>query len=369
MSEIFKINATSGKARTGFLYTPHGSVNTPVFMPVATKGTIKTIPSWDFKKLRIEMIISNAFHIYVRPGIDVIKKFGGIHEFIKFYGSIFTDSGGFQMSNEDFYAGIRENGIIFREPVSGNKLLYTPELSAEIQNSIGSDIAMSLDYVLPYGKSKRRMYEAVKLTTKWSKIFREKRSGIAFGIVQGGTFRDLREISASEITDIDFEGFAVGGLSMGEPKDVMMDILGYTLDLMPEKKPRYFMGLGSPLDIIEGVLMGIDIFDSVFPTRNARHGLALTWKGPINLRKNVLKENFGKLDDECSCMTCNNYNISYIHHLFKENEILGLYLLTIHNIYFMMDLMEKIRGSIEKNTLNSLHEKLKEVYGKNGNKQ
>ncbi|MGC8609921.1 MAG: tRNA guanosine(34) transglycosylase Tgt [Thermoplasmata archaeon] len=369
MSDIFTINSTSGKARSGIIKTPHGYVKTPVFMPVATKGTIKTIPSWDFKSLRIEMIISNAFHLYFRPGLEIIKKFGGLHKFINFEGSIFTDSGGFQMSNEDFYFGIRENGIIFRDPVSGEKILFTPELSAKIQNEIGSDIAMALDYVLPYGKSKRRMEEAVKLTYNWAKLFREKRDGISFGIVQGGTFKDLRERSANEITSIDFEGYAIGGLSMGEPKELMMDILEYTVDLLPREKPRYFMGLGSPLDIIKGVMLGIDIFDSVFPTRNARHGLALTWNGPINLRKNYLKDNFNKLDERCECKTCRFYNISYIHHLFKENEILGLYLLTIHNINFMMDLMEKIREGIEKNTINELYEKLEEAYGKNGDKK
>ncbi len=362
--EIFEILSKSGKARYGILKTPHGNVETPIFMPVATKGTIKTVPSRDFPDLGITMIISNSLHLFLRPGLEIIKSHGDIHGFIGFSGPIFTDSGGFQITNEDFLFSIKDEGIVFKAPYDGKKILLTPKMSADIQNDLGTDIAMALDYCIPYGRSKRKVEKAVELTYRWSKEFYSEREGIGFGIVQGGIFKDLREKSASQITSIDFPGFAVGGLSIGEPKETMYDVLAYTLDLLPENKPRYFMGLGSPLDILKGVIMGIDIFDSVFPTRNARHGLAFTSEGPLDLRKSVFRDDMRPVDEKCDCYTCKNYSRAYIYHLLREKEILGLYLLTLHNIRFMIKFMEKIRLSIKNNDLERLYSDTEENFGK-----
>ncbi len=362
--EIFSIMARNGRARYGILRLPHGEVETPVFMPVATKGTVKTVPGWELEKLGVSMIISNSLHLYFRPGLDVIGKHGGIHNFMGFKRPIFTDSGGFQILKEHFLIGVRENGIYFRSPSDGVKVLLTPGMSAEIQDSIGSDIAMALDYCIPYGKSKRSVEKAVELTTRWAREFREKRRGIAFGIVQGGVYPELREKSASQITSIDFEGFAVGGLSIGEPRSLMYEILEMSLPLLPDGKPRYFMGLGSPLDVLRGVMLGIDIFDSVFPTRNARHGIAFTSEGPLDIRKSRYRDQMIPLDDGCDCPACRNYTRAYIHHLMKENELLGLYLLTVHNIRFMMRFMERIRESIKRNTLDDLFNETMEIFSR-----
>ncbi len=362
--KIFELISKNGKARNGILKTPHGNVETPVFMPVATKGTIKTVPERDFQDLGITMIISNSLHLFLKPGLDIIKMHGDIHDFIRFKGPIFTDSGGFQITNEDLLSSIRDDGIVFKTPHNGKKLLLTPKLSAEIQNELGTDIAMALDYCIPYGRSKRKVERAVELTYKWSREFFSERKGIGFGIVQGGVFKDLREKSASDITSIDFHGYAVGGLSIGEPKDVMYDVLEYTMDLLPEEKPRYFMGLGSPVDLLKGVMLGIDVFDSVFPTRNARHGLAFTNEGALDLRKTRFRDDLRPLDEKCDCYACRNYTRAYIHHLFREKEILALYLLTVHNIRFMIKFMENVRSSIKNNSLENLMEYTEEKFGK-----
>lgn len=354
-NDIFRILSKNGKARYGLIKLPHGDVETPVFMPVATKGTVKTVPGWELETLGVTMVISNSLHLYFRPGLDVISSHGGINGFMGFKKPVFTDSGGFQILKEHFLVGVRENGIYFRSPADGVKVLLTPEMSAMIQNTIGSDIAMALDYCIPYGKSKRSVERAVDLTTKWAMIFREKREGIAFGIVQGGVYQDLREKSASQITSMEFEGFAIGGLSIGEPKNVMYSVLENSIQMLPEDRPRYFMGLGSPVDVIRGVMMGIDIFDSVFPTRNARHGIAFTSEGSIDIRKSRYREEKKPLDSGCDCPACRNYTRAYIHHLMRENEILGLYLLTVHNIRFMMKFMEDIRKSIRENRLEELY--------------
>ncbi|MEM0170768.1 MAG: tRNA guanosine(34) transglycosylase Tgt [Thermoplasmata archaeon] len=362
--EIFSLMNRDGKARYGILKLPHGNVETPVFMPVATKGSVKTIPSWDLENLNVPMIISNSLHLYFRPGIEVISSFGGLHNFMNFRKPIFTDSGGFQILKEHFLIGVRENGIYFRSPSDGIKVLLTPEMSAGIQNSLGSDIAMALDYCIPYGKSKRSVENAVKLTTNWAKKFKDVRNGISFGIAQGGVFMDLREESISQITSLNFDGYAIGGLSIGEPKELMYEILENTVPLLPEEKPRYFMGLGSPVDLLKGVMMGIDIFDSVFPTRNARHGIAFTSEGAIDLRKSVYKDQRIPIENECDCPACKNYTRAYIHHLLKENELLGLYLLTLHNIRFMMIFMERVREAIRKNNIKNLFEETLENYSK-----
>ncbi len=359
---IFTLTARNGKSRAGIIHTPHGSIETPVFMPVATKGTVKTLSSEDLKELGAKMIISNSLHLYLRPGLDMIEKFGSLHNFMNYSGAIFTDSGGFQVIKEHFFISANENGINFRSPMDGKRITLTPEMSANIQDTLGSDVAMALDYCIPYGNTKRKVERAVKLTYEWAKRFHASRKGIMFGIVQGGVFKDLREISADQITSIDFHGYAIGGLSIGEPKETMYDILEYTIDLLPEQKPRYFMGLGSPLDLIKGVMLGIDVFDSVFPTRNARHGMVFTSGGMINLRNSIYKFDKGPIDEKCDCFVCKNYSRSYLHHLLREKELLALRLLSYHNVHYTLRLMERIREEIKNGNIEKLYSEIEEKY-------
>jgi len=360
---IFTITSKSGNSRTGLLKTPHGIIETPVFMPVGTKGTVKTLSSEELENLGAKMIISNSLHLYLRPGLDVIEKFGSLHNFMNYRGSIFTDSGGFQVIKEHFFISANENGINFKSPMDGRRITLTPELSAEIQNSLGSDVAMALDYCIPYGNTKMKVERAVKLTYEWAKRFHSSRKGIMFGIVQGGVFKDLRETSVNQITSLDFHGYAIGGLSIGEPKETMYDILEYTMNLLPEDKPRYFMGLGSPVDMVKGVMLGIDVFDSVFPTRNARHGVVFTSDGMINIRNKIYKYDTRPLDENCDCFVCKNYSRSYLHHLMKEKEMLALRLLSYHNVHYTLRLMERIRNEIKNGNIERFYEELKEKYG------
>ncbi len=360
--KIFSITAKNGRSRTGIIQTPHGSVETPVFMPVATKGTVKTLSSEDLKEIGAKMIISNSLHLFLRPGLDVIDKFGSLHNFMNYSGAIFTDSGGFQVIKEHFFISVKENGINFRSPMDGKRIILTPEMSANIQDSLGSDVAMALDYCIPYGSTKRKVERAVKLTYEWAKRFHTSRKGIMFGIVQGGVFKDLRETSADQITSIDFHGYAIGGLSIGEPKETMYDTLEYTIGLLPEEKPRYFMGLGSPVDIVKGVMLGIDVFDSVFPTRNARHGMVFTSDGMINLRNSTYRFDNRPIDEKCECFVCKNYSRSYLHHLLKEKELLALRLLSYHNVHYTLRLMERIRNEIKNGNIEKLYIEIEEKY-------
>ncbi len=350
---MFKVLHTCGGARVGKLKTKHGTIETPVFLPVATKSSVKTLDSRDLEYLNIRAIISNAFLLYLKPGVDVIEKAGGIHKFMGFPHVIFTDSGGFQIIREGFVVKIRRDGIIFRSPFDNSKHFLTPESILEIQEKLGSDVAMVLDYCPEYTLDRNIIKKATELTTEWARKSLEHRNeinfkGLLFGIVQGGVFRDLREKSVKDLVDLNFDGYAIGGLSIGEPKDEMLDIVSFTSELLPEDKPRYFMGLGSPVELLECIERGVDIFDSAFPTRNARHGTAYTYKGKINLNKGRYKKDFSPIDDSCKCYVCKNHSRAYIHHLLKVKEYSAMRLITIHNLFFLNDLLEKCKYYIKK---------------------
>ena len=362
---MFKIYAADDYARTGKLKTKSGDVDTPLFMPVATKGTVKTLTPKNLKECGVEAIITNALHLFLRPGLDVIEAHGGIHDFMKFKGVIFTDSGGFQMIRKGFFQGVEENGIKIQSPYDGKRYLFTPEFSKEIQRRLGSDIAMMLDYCAEYPANYEEAKRGVELTTLWAKRFPKNENGqLNFGIVQGSIYEDLREKSAKELAEINFDGYGIGGLSIGEPKEVMHRMIDIVVKYLPEDKPRYLMGVGSPLEIIKGVMQGIDIFDSVFPTRNGRHGTAITSQGIINLKKAEYRNDLNPVDEECSCYTCENFTRSYIHHLLREKEILGMHLLSLHNVCFMVKFMKRIREEIEQGNIERFYGEMKKIYGK-----
>jgi queuine tRNA-ribosyltransferase len=351
---LFEIVHVSGTARAGKLYTKHGKVETPCFMPVATKGSVKTLSSQEVADLGVQAIISNAFILFLRPGVEVIEKAGGIHEFMNWNRTIFTDSGGFQMLKKDFLLGVNRKGVVFRSPFDNTKHLFTPEMCMEIQSSLKSDVAMVLDDCPPFTKEFSYINESLIRTIEWAKRSITLRSNgqLVFGIIQGGTYPDLRRKAVEELVIMDFDGYGIGGLSLGEPKEVMLDILEYTCRLIPEEKPRYLMGVGSPLELLESISSGIDIFDSAFPTRNARHNTVYTWKGKYNITRGKFSEDFSPLEEGCSCFTCKNYSRAYIHHLMKVYETLGMRLITIHNLYFLQQLMKEARQAIIEDRFN-----------------
>lgn len=346
---MFKLIATENQARVGKLYTNHGVMETPCFMPVATKGCVKTLSSRELEELEINAIISNAFLLYLKPGIETIENCGGIHNFMNFKKTIFTDSGGFQIIREGFQPKISKKGIMLRSPFDNSKHLLTPEKCMQIQGSLNSDVAMVLDECPPYGLQYKDYVESVERTIKWAEECKKNKNKkqLLFGIVQGGTFRDLREKCIEKLVSLDFDGYAIGGLSVGEPKIKMFETLEFSVKLLPKQKPRYLMGVGSPRDLIKCISLGIDIFDSSFPTRNARHGEVYTKNGKYNITKNKFKNDFSPLEEGCRCFTCREYTRAYIHHLFKVNEFLGMRLTTIHNLYHFQSLMKEIREAIK----------------------
>ena len=360
---MFKISTEDGNARLGTLKTRHGEVKTPFFMPVATKATVKTLTPEDLQICKVEALISNSLHLFLRPGVDVLELHGGLHKFMKFDGVIFTDSGGFQMIRKGFFIDANEKGITFRSPYNGKKYLFTPEFSKEIQQRIGSDVAMMLDYCAEYPTSYEEAKRSVELTTIWAARFPKNTSKqLNFGIVQGSVYEDLRRKSAKDLASMDFDGYGIGGLSIGEPKNVMYRMVEIVNSILPEKNPRYLMGVGSPLEIVESVMRGVDIFDSVFPTRNGRHGTAITWQGMLNLRKSDYRTDTRPLDEECSCPTCQNFTRAYLHHLLREKEILGMHLLSLHNVCFMTHFMKRLREEIHQNSLQNFKKDLEKVF-------
>ena len=360
---MFRIVAEEGDARVGILKTRHGEIKTPFFMPVATKATVKTLTPEDIKGCGTEAIISNSLHLFLRPGLEVLEMHGGLHEFMRFDGVIFTDSGGFQMIRKGFFVGADEEGITFQSPYDGKKYKFTPEFSKEVQMRIGSDVAMMLDYCAEYPASYEDAKRSVVLTTKWARRFPRSEDGqLNFGIVQGATYEDLREKSAKDLAAMDFDGYGIGGLSIGEPKEVMHRMTEVVNSILPREKPRYMMGLGSPLEIVESVLRGVDIFDSVFPTRNGRHGTAITSRGMLNLRRAEFRNDLKPIDENCSCYTCENFTRAYIHHLLREKEILGMHLLSIHNVCFMVNFVKRIREEIEQGNLKRFRDEIARVY-------
>ncbi len=365
--ELIKTCKQTG-ARLGRLHTPHGTIETPIFMPVGTQATVKSMTPEELNEIGAQIILSNTYHLYLRPGHELIKKAGGLHNFMKWDKPILTDSGGFQVFSLGPLRKITEEGVEFRSHIDGSKHMLTPEKAMEIQMALGSDIMMAFDECAPYLADREYVKKSLERTTRWLQRCKDAHTNsenqALFGIVQGGMYRDLREQSAKEITAIDLPGYAIGGLSVGEPKELMYEVLDYTVPLLPENKPRYLMGVGTPDVLLEGVLRGVDMFDCVLPTRIARNGTALTSQGKVVVRNATYAEDFTTLDPECDCYTCRNYTKAYIRHLIKTNEILGARLLTIHNLHFLLKLMENVREAIKQDRLLDFkNEFYKKYYG------
>ena len=336
-------------ARVGLLSTSHGEISTPAFMPVGTRGTVKAVSPEDVWDLGYRMILANAYHLYLRPGHEQVEQFGGLHRFMNWPGGILTDSGGFQVFSLARLRKVTEEGVLFQSHIDGSSHLFTPELSVAVQESLGSDIIMCLDDVKGYPVEKDAARDASDRTTRWARRCLESKKKVdpaLFGIVQGSMFSDLRELSAQSLTALDLDGYAVGGLSVGEPREMMVDMLDVTLPLLPAKSPRYLMGVGKPADILDGVMRGVDLFDCVLPTRNARNGMLFTSRGQINVKNARYRDDSGPADPACTCPLCSNYTMGYLRHLFQEKEIFGLSLATMHNLSFYSRLMKSIREAV-----------------------
>jgi len=347
--KIFKKEKDS-EARVGILKTNHGEIKTPFFMPVGTYGTVKTLTPHDLKnEIKTNIILSNTYHLYLRPGLDVIEKFNGLHNFINWDGIILTDSGGFQVFSLAKLRKKNEDGVEFQSHIDGSKHFFTPEKVIEIQEKLNSDIMMIFDDCLEYGKSLKDYEIAAKRTTQWALRCKKAKKGknLLFGIIQGGFDENLRENHLNEIVEIGFDGYAIGGVSVGEPKDEMYKIIKFLSPKMPQDKPRYLMGVGKPEDILFAVESGVDMFDCVLPTRNARNGTLFTTHGPINIKRREYKYSDEPIDENCNCYTCQNFSKAYLRHIFISRELLSYRLNTIHNLYFYISLMKKIQKSIE----------------------
>ncbi|MBI5740624.1 MAG: tRNA guanosine(34) transglycosylase Tgt [Nitrospirae bacterium] len=378
---IFKIISTDNNTRLGQVHTSRGIINTPAFMPVGTIATVKAMSPDEMKELGADVLLSNTYHLYLRPGHEIIRELGGLHKFMNWERPILTDSGGFQVFSLSPLRKISDEGVEFRSHIDGSLHFLTPELVMEIQAALGADIAMSFDECTPYPATREYALKSLQLTTKWAKRCREfkgqgsgvrgqgeedskfkiqnskNRSSLApcplplapqslFGIVQGGVYPDLRRQSAQELIEMDFDGYAIGGLSVGEPKELMYEMINYTTPLLPKDKPRYLMGIGDLMDVLEAVAAGIDMFDCVMPTRNARNGTLFSSQGRICIRRAEFKNDPGPLDPDCGCYTCRNYSRAYLRHLFMNREILSMRLNTLHNLYFYLDFFRKMREAI-----------------------
>ncbi|MUV39519.1 tRNA-guanine(34) transglycosylase [Lentibacillus sp. JNUCC-1] len=366
--ELIKTCKQTG-ARLGKVHTPHGSFETPMFMPVGTLATVKTMSPEELKEMDAGIILSNTYHLWLRPGEDIIKEAGGLHRFMNWDRPILTDSGGFQVFSLSDRRKIEEAGVHFRSHLSGEKLFLSPEKAMHIQNALGSDIMMALDECPPYPAEHDYMKKSVERTSRWAErclAAHERKSDQGlFGIIQGGEYEDLRRQSAADLVSLDFPGYAVGGLSVGEPKDVMNSVLEFTTPLMPLDKPRYLMGVGSPDSLIDGAIRGIDMFDCVLPTRIARNGTCMTSNGRLVVRNAKYARDFRPIDEECDCYTCRNYSRAYIRHLVRTNETFGFRLTTYHNLYFLLKLMKQVRKAISEDRLGDFKEAFFEQYGFN----
>jgi len=353
--ELLK-NENNTKARLGLLHTNYGTVKTPMFMPVGTQATVKTLSPEEIKDMNCGVILSNTYHLWLRPGEDVVDKAGGLHKFMNYDGPILTDCGGFQVFSlvKNKKKDIMEEGVRFKSHIDGKSLFLTPEKSIEIQNKLDSDIAMSFDECIPYPASYEYVKASTERTLRWAvrgkNAFNNPRQSL-FGIVQGGEYTDLREYSAKETVKIGFDGYSIGGTSVGEGKDTMYKMVEDAIRYLPEDKPRYLMGVGDPIDIIEGVIRGVDMFDCVLPTRIARHGNAFTKYGKINIKNAKYKDDFTPIEVNCDCYACKHYTKAYIRHLIVANETFGARLLSIHNIRFLVRLTEEIREAIKNDSL------------------
>lgn len=355
------------KARTGTIETNHGVIKTPVFMPVGTRATVKAMNNDELKSIGSQIILSNTYHLYLKPGQEIIRKADGLHKFMNWDKPILTDSGGFQVFSLSKTRKITEEGVQFRSHIDGSKHFISPEKSMEIQNDLGSDIMMAFDECVPYPASYEYTEDSMKRTLRWLKRCKDYHKNTdkqnLFGIIQGGMCKDLREYSAKNTIDFDLPGYAIGGLSVGEPRDLMIDLLDFTTDFMPENKPRYLMGVGTPDYLFEAVEHGVDMCDCVLPTRIARNGTALTSKGKLVVKNAKYKDDFSPLDENCNCYACKNHTRAYIRHLLNVDEILGARLLSIHNLRFLIKLMENIRKSIEEDRYLEFKDEFYRNYG------
>lgn len=349
---VIETCSTTG-ARLGELNTAHGVVMTPVFLPVGSRGTVKTLTPDDLKGVGVSMVLANAYHLYLRPGVDIIERVGGLHKFMRWEGPILTDSGGYQVFSLARLCRVDDEGVVFRSHIDGSEHRFTPEGVIELQERMNADIIMPLDHCPPSSAGAEGIVDAVRRTYRWAVVSRESHKNpgqMLFGIVQGGLFPELRQQAAKEIVSLGFDGYAIGGLSLGEPKSMMWSVVAETVPFLPEDKPRYLMGVGSPEDLVEGVSRGIDVFDSALPTRVARNGALFTPNGRQDITKAKFRDDNSPVDPECDCYTCRTFPAAYLHHLFRCDELLVYRLATIHNVRFVMRLMERIREAIKCNT-------------------
>ncbi|MBB3109925.1 queuine tRNA-ribosyltransferase [Paenibacillus phyllosphaerae] len=364
--ELIKVCKQSG-ARLGRVHTPHGVIETPTFMPVGTQATVKTMSPEELKRMDAHIILSNTYHLFLRPGHEIVRKAGGLHKFMNWDRPILTDSGGFQVFSLSNMRKIREEGVDFRSHLNGDKLFISPEKAMEIQNALGPDIMMAFDECAPFPADHSYVKQSLERTTRWAErclaSHARPHDQALFAIVQGGMYEDLRKQSAADLTSMDFPGYAIGGLSVGEPKDMMFNMLDVTVPLLPSNKPRYLMGVGSPDALIEGSIRGVDMFDCVLPTRIARNGTTMTSGGRVVIKNAKYTEDFGPLDPECTCYTCQNYSRAYIRHLIKADETFGLRLTTYHNLHFLLQLMRDVRQAIMDDRLLDFRDDFFAKYG------
>ncbi|MBF0451342.1 MAG: tRNA guanosine(34) transglycosylase Tgt [Candidatus Magnetomorum sp.] len=356
-------------ARAGTLKTLHGMVETPIFMPVGTAGTVKSLCPRDLVDLKVQLLLGNTYHLYLRPGCDIIRIFGGLHEFMQWHGPILTDSGGFQVFSLAKLRDVSDDGVLFQSHIDGSRHMLTPQSVVDIQDCLGSDILMCLDDVVPYPCDHTRIQDALTRTHKWAQEckdawLKKKTHSALFGIVQGGMIKDLRRQSIDALNEIDFPGYAIGGLSVGEPQSLMYEIGAYCLDLLPQSKPRYIMGVGTPADLVHLVAAGCDMFDCVMPTRNARNGQLFTSRGTINIKNAAYKEDTGPVDPECNCYTCRQFSRAYLNHLYRSRELLAYRLNTIHNIHFYIQLMKCMREAILEDRFELFSKSVLSVYAR-----
>ena len=355
MSDPFTVTATDGSARAAVLRTAHGDVPTPAFMPVGTKGTVKTVDPDELRALGTTILLGNTYHLHFRPGEDLIAELGGLHRFMAWDGPILTDSGGFQVfSLRDTIAAVDDDGVTFRSVYDGALARFTPESVAEIQAKLGSDIAMCLDICPPVDVDRAELAEAVRRTTLWAtrqRVAPRADGQLLFGIAQGASDPELRRRSIADLAELDFDGYALGGLAIGEERGVMFETTAWAAELLPSPKPRYFMGIGDPEGVLEVIERGVDMFDCVLPTRTARTGSALTWEGRLNLRNAGFARDPRPLDEDCSCPACTRFSRAYIRHLINQQELLGLRLLSLHNLRFLLELTANARAAIEEGRL------------------
>lgn len=356
------------RARVGKILTAHGEFETPAFMPVGTAGSVKSLSSEDLKEIGVDIILSNTYHLFLRPGHRIVEKLGGLHGFMNWSGPILTDSGGFQVYSLSPLRDISHEGVLFRSHLDGSTHMLTPEKVMEIQSALGSDIAMALDECIPYGVDYKYAKESINLSTMWAKRSLKSKGRpeqALFGIVQGGVYMDLREKSATQLVELNMDGYALGGLCIGEPMEQRFEIIAHSMDFLPEHKPVYLMGAGKPHDILDAVSLGVDLFDCVIPTRNARNGTLFTEEGTISIKSARFKEDSAPIDINCSCYTCRNYSRAYLRHLFISRELLSYRLNTIHNVSFFINLMRDIRYAIKKGIFLSFSQEFKDRF--NGN--